>query len=71
MNALPLNFLQLEQWQTLKVNGSPVTLSWTRLHRQDPFVCMVVILVNCFWFADRRFALHKPVVTDITVPSRC
>jgi len=30
---------------------------------------MIVISVNCFWSAYRRFGLHKPVVTDITVAS--
>lgn len=36
MNALPEDFLQLMQWHTLKVIGSPVTSYFTVLHKQEP-----------------------------------
>lgn len=37
MKAVPDAFLQLLQWQTRKVKGSPVISYWTELHRQDPW----------------------------------
>jgi hypothetical protein len=36
MNADPVTFLQLMQWQMRNANGSPTTSYCTSLHRHDP-----------------------------------
>jgi len=40
MNAEPEAFLQLTQWHTKKVNGSPFSSYLTALHKQEP--CLMV-----------------------------
>ena len=43
MNAEPVDFLQLAQWQIRKVKGSPLISNFIDLHRQDPDRTVVVV----------------------------
>ena len=44
MNAEPVDFLQLAQWQIRKVKGSPLISNFIELHRQDPDRTVVVVV---------------------------